>query len=40
MTMKNGIIQSRIENFDVYYLSGYVKAFHAHGDGEPKLFFL
>lgn len=27
------------ENFDVYYLSGYVKAFHAHGDGEPKLFF-
>jgi len=28
------------ENFDVYYLSGYVKAFHAHGDGEPKLFFL
>lgn len=24
---------------DVYYLSGYVKAFQAHGDGEPILFY-
>ena len=25
-------------NYDVYYLSGYVKAFQLHGDGEPLLF--
>lgn len=25
--------------FDVYYLSGYVKAFQIHGDGEPQLLF-
>lgn len=25
-------------NFDVYWLSGYVKAFQIHGDGEPLLF--
>lgn len=25
--------------YDVYYLSGYVKAFALHGDGEPLLFF-
>lgn len=25
-------------NYDTYYLSGYVKAFHLHGDGEPLLF--
>lgn len=24
---------------DVYYLSGYVKAFHIHGDGEPYLLY-
>lgn len=24
-------------NYDVYYLSGYVKAFQIHGDGEPLL---
>jgi len=24
---------------DVYYFSGYAKAFHAHGDGEPVLFY-
>lgn len=24
---------------DVYYLSGYVKAFHIHGDGDPYLFY-
>lgn len=26
-------------NHDVYYLSGYVKAFQLHGDGEPYLLF-
>lgn len=26
-------------NYDVYYLSGYVKAFQIHGDGEPHLLF-
>ena len=26
-------------NYDVYYLSGYVKAFQIHGDGEPQLFY-
>lgn len=25
--------------YDVYYLSGYVKAFQIHGDGEPQLLF-
>lgn len=25
--------------YDVYWLSGYVKAFRLHGDGEPLLFF-
>jgi len=25
--------------WDVYYLSGYVKAFHIHGDGDPYLLF-
>ena len=24
-------------NYDVYYLSGYVKAFQIHGDGDPQL---
>lgn len=27
------------KEYDVYWLSGYVKAFHLHGDGEPVLFF-
>ena len=27
------------QNYDVYWLSGYVKAFHLHGDGEPLLFY-
>lgn len=26
------------QNYDVYYLSGYVRAFQLHGDGEPLLF--
>ena len=32
------IVRSFID-YDVYYLSGYVKAFQLHGDGEPMLFF-
>lgn len=27
------------QNYDTYYLSGYVKAFRIHGDGEPLLFY-
>lgn len=27
------------EEYDVYWLSGYVKAFQIHGDGEPILFY-
>ena len=27
------------KDYDVYYLSGYVKAFQVHGDGEPLLFY-
>lgn len=27
------------KNYDVYWLSGYVKAFQIHGDGEPLLFY-
>lgn len=27
------------KKYDVYYLSGYVKAFQLHGDGEPLLFY-
>lgn len=27
------------EKYDVYWLSGYVKAFQLHGDGEPLLFY-
>lgn len=27
------------EEYDVYYLSGYVKAFKIHGDGEPQLLY-
>lgn len=26
-------------NYDVYYLSGYVKAFQLHGDGDPQLLY-
>lgn len=26
-----------LPNHDIYYLSGYVKAFEKHGDGQPKL---
>ena len=26
-------------DYDIYYLSGYVKAFHIHGDGDPYLLY-
>lgn len=32
-------IVKSFSNYDVYYLSGYVKAFMIHGDGEPLLFY-
>lgn len=32
-------IVKSFSNWDVYYLSGYVKAFYYHGDGDPFLFF-
>ena len=34
----DAIVRS-FQNYDVYYLSGYVKAFQIHGDGEPLLFY-
>lgn len=34
----DNIVQS-FQNYDVFYLSGYVKAFKLHGDGEPLLFY-
>lgn len=34
----DSIVRS-INNYDVYWLSGYVKAFKIHGDGEPLLFY-
>ncbi len=34
----DAIVRS-FKDFDVYYLSGYVRGFMIHGDGEPCLFF-
>lgn len=34
----DAIVRS-FRDYDVYWLSGYVKAFRGHGDGEPLLFF-
>lgn len=34
----DGIVKTFI-NYDVYYLSGYVKAFEIYGEGEPMLFY-
>lgn len=34
----DAIVRS-FKDYDVYWLSGYVKAFHLHGDGQPLLFF-
>ena len=33
------LIVRSFKEYDVYWLSGYVKAFQIHGDGEPLLFF-
>ena len=33
----DAIVRS-FNEYDSYWLSGYVKAFHIHGDGEPLLF--
>lgn len=32
-------VVSSFKDYDTYWLSGYVKAFQIHGDGEPLLFF-
>lgn len=32
-------IVTGFESYDVYYLSGYVKAFQIHGDGDPLLLY-
>ena len=32
------VVRSFLE-YDIYYLSGYVKAFQIHGDGNPQLFY-
>ena len=37
-TQWDRIVRSFLE-WDVYYLSGYVKAFQIHGDGDPQLFY-
>ena len=34
----DAIVRS-FKKYDTYWLSGYVKAFKIHGDGEPLLFF-
>ena len=34
----NDIVKS-FQNYDVYYLANYVKAFELHGDGQPILFY-
>ncbi len=34
----DAIVRS-FKDYDTYWLSGYVKAFHIHGDGDPLLFF-
>ena len=34
----DGIVKSFCD-YDVYWLSGYVKAFHIHGDGDPLLIY-
>ena len=34
----DSIVKS-FSNYDVYYMSGYTKAFKLHGDGEPTLIY-
>ena len=38
-TEKWDAIVHSFHNYDVYWLSGYVKTFQVHGDGDPILFF-
>lgn len=33
-------IVKSFKNYDVYWLSGYVRAFEINGDGQPLLFFM
>lgn len=33
------VVVRSFTEYDIYYLSGYVKAFQIHGDGEPQMFF-
>lgn len=33
------VIVRSFKDYDIYWLSGYVKAFQLHGDGEPLLFY-
>lgn len=33
------VVVRSFKEYDVYWLSGYVKAFQIHGDGDPLLFF-
>lgn len=33
------MVVKSFNNYDVYYLSGYVKAFQIHGDGDPQLLY-
>lgn len=37
-TQWDAVVRS-FQKWDVYYLSGYVKAFHIHGDGDPFLLY-
>lgn len=43
ITIENNTVWDSIvkgfAHYDVYYLSGYVKAFQIHGDGEPQLLY-
>lgn len=34
----NGVVKAFLQ-YDVYYMSGYVKAFQLHGDGDPQLLY-
>ncbi len=38
-TEKWDTVVRSFKKYDVYWLSGYVKAFQIHGDGEPLLFY-
>ena len=34
------LVVRSFKEYDIYWLSGYVKAFQIHGDGTPLLFFM